>query len=730
MIGQAIARTSRAMWSLAENWRDARYEPGVLARYGFALVAIAVAMLVLQLVGGQFEIPTVLLGAVVLSALFGGTGPGVLATVLAAIAFRVFFIRRFVPADETLFAWLPIPRAVFSYTLAGLIVTFLSAAQRSAARTAHDANRKLDRKVHELESANVALENEIVERKCSERLRTAQYALARVLAEANSLADAAPRVLEAIGDNLGWDWGALWSFDPKTRKLHCGASWCGRGLPLADFDAVSRVMIFTPGEGRVGRIWQDGTPDWSSDITKRSEVMRCAVAEKAGLHASVAVPIRLDAHCLGVVEFFSRERYECNDAQLDALATIGGQIGQFIKRKEAEAAVAESERHWRTIFDMTGVGVVTLGADLRYRSANKRFQEMLGYSEEEIRALTPIEITYDEDRELAQKAVTEIQELRARAMRGGAKALEGVIYPQIERRLRRKNGDIIWVAIDASVVPASDQEPDTFAAVILDITERKRMEEMLQLARTDLWRRNRIMLLGEMAASIAHEINQPIAAVITSANAGTRWLGADPPDLSEVRETLERIVRDGNRAAEVISRIRALVRKQPAQANAIDLNESVRDVVGMLRTELHNSGIQCRLELFSALPPAAFDRVQLQQVLMNLLVNAIEAMGAVHDRSREITILTRQVDADHVGIEVRDNGPGFDPAVVERLFTSFYTTKAEGMGMGLAICRSIVEAHGGAISAAAAEPFGALFRFTLPIGQAAPAQGWTLKAAS
>jgi signal transduction histidine kinase len=222
------------------------------------------------------------------------------------------------------------------------------------------------------------------------------------------------------------------------------------------------------------------------------------------------------------------------------------------------------------------------------------------------------------------------------------------------------------------------------------------------------------MLLGEMTASIAHEVNQPISAVITNANAGVRWLGAQPPDLKEAKQALGRIVRDGSRAGEVIDRIRALVKKVPPRREFLDIDEAIREVITLTETDMQRNGVRLQTRLAGDLPLVPADRVQLQQVIMNLIVNAVEAMSSVADGSRRLRIASGKDDANAVFVEVQDTGPGIDPADRDRLFQSFYTTKPDGIGMGLAISRSIVEAHGGRLSSAANQPHGAVFRFTLP----------------
>ena len=246
------------------------------------------------------------------------------------------------------------------------------------------------------------------------------------------------------------------------------------------------------------------------------------------------------------------------------------------------------------------------------------------------------------------------------------------------------------------------------------ITERRLAEDALRTMQAELARANRVTTMGEMSASIAHEVNQPIAATVTNAQAALRWLRAQPPDLDEVRASLSRIVEDGKRAGNVISGIRALIDKVPPRKDRFDLNEAVLEMVALTRSELLNHGILLQTELAPVLPRVDGDRTQLQQVILNLILNAVEAMGGIDEGTRELRINTEREAGGGVLVTVRDSGPGLDPADTERVFTAFYTTKPKGMGMGLAICRSMVEAHGGRMWASANEPRGAVFQFTLP----------------
>ena len=246
-----------------------------------------------------------------------------------------------------------------------------------------------------------------------------------------------------------------------------------------------------------------------------------------------------------------------------------------------------------------------------------------------------------------------------------------------------------------------------------DISERKRAEEALSRTQAELAHVGRALTMGEMAASIAHEVNQPLAAIATNANASLRWLTRDPPNLEEVEETAQRIVNDAKRATEVIARIRSFVRKTDAERAPLDLNDAIREVVALAQQEIRTNRVVLRMDLANDLQRVLGDRVQLQQVVLNLVMNGVEAMSGVEDRPRELSIATRNGERDPVRVTVRDTGRGFDAESTDRLFDAFYSTKPGGMGMGLSISRSIVESHGGRLVATPNDGPGATFSFTL-----------------
>jgi len=245
-------------------------------------------------------------------------------------------------------------------------------------------------------------------------------------------------------------------------------------------------------------------------------------------------------------------------------------------------------------------------------------------------------------------------------------------------------------------------------------TGRAEAEKVLRATQAELAHAARITTMGEMAASLAHEVTQPLSAIILNGNACLRWLSAEPPDLSEVRKSVERIVRDATRTGEVIARIRALTGRTATEKERLDLNEAIEQVLVLLGAELRRNQVEVRTRLHPGLAPVLGDRVQLQQLLLNLFINANEAMSAVAERPRELVVSSADHDLSQVVVSVRDNGAGLDPQLGDRIFDAFVSTKPGGLGMGLAICRSIVESHGGRLWAEADDGPGTTFRFTIP----------------
>ncbi len=287
---------------------------------------------------------------------------------------------------------------------------------------------------------------------------------------------------------------------------------------------------------------------------------------------------------------------------------------------------------------------------------------------------------------------------------------------EMNYRIVHPGGEIRDIHAVGHPVLSPSGELIEFVGSVIDVTERKRAEEereRLRQAQADLAHFNRVTTMGELTASVAHEVNQPIAAAVTNANTCIRWLAASTPNVEEARDAAMRIVKDGTRAAEIVSRIRALFKKGDTQRELVDVNEVIREMVVLLQTEALRYSISFRTDLAAGLPRVMVDRVQLQQVLMNLIMNSIDAMKEV-DGARDLAIKSNQADDEQLIVSVSDTGAGLPEQQAERIFDAFFTTKLHGTGMGLRISRSIVESHGGRLWAAAASSRGASFSFTLP----------------
>lgn len=285
---------------------------------------------------------------------------------------------------------------------------------------------------------------------------------------------------------------------------------------------------------------------------------------------------------------------------------------------------------------------------------------------------------------------------------------------ELDFRLVRSGGAIKYIHVSGR--PGLDRSGDLveFVGTFIDMTERKLAEEARLDAQSRLAHANRVTTMGHLTASIAHEVNQPICATVINAQAARRWLDCGPPDLEEARKALAQIIKDGNRVGEVIGRIRDLITRGPPREDRLEINAVIREVIALTRGEAVRNRVAMRTELLDDLPPIRGDRVQLQQVILNLIVNAVEAMSGISEGERELVISAAKAESGGVLVSVRDSGPGLPPATIENLFDAFYTTKSGSMGMGLAICHSIIEAHGGRVWARPNTPRGAVFQFDVP----------------
>ena len=430
------------------------------------------------------------------------------------------------------------------------------------------------------------------------------------------------------------------------------------------------------------------------------------------------VPFYVDRKAVGTIwaiAHSNRHKFDVEDLRLlesmgrfasaayQAMESVEELKLEIAARERAETALRELanvlECKIRRLVDSNIIGIFIWAKDGRIIDANEAYLRIIGYDRGDLiagrlnwRELTPPEWHEADNNRVAQLEAT------------------GTAQPY-EKEYFRKDGRRVPVLIGAAVFEGSSAEGVGF---VLDLTDRKRAERAYAQVQMELAHANRVATMGQLSASIAHEICQPIGAVLSYANAASHWLDAQPPNLEEVRRALGLITESGVLGCEVIDRIRALVNKAPPRKDRLEINEAILEVIALIRNEMANNGISVRTQLAETLPAIQGDRVQLQQVILNLLINAIEAMSGMSEGPRELLISTRDTETDGVLVAVRDSGPGIAPESVDRLFECFYTTKPTGLGMGLSICRSIIEGHQGRLWASANTPQGTVFQFTLP----------------
>jgi PAS domain S-box-containing protein len=365
--------------------------------------------------------------------------------------------------------------------------------------------------------------------------------------------------------------------------------------------------------------------------------------------------------------------------------------------------LADREAKIRRLVDANIIGIIFAEFQGRIVEANDAFLRIVGYDREDLVSgrVRWTELTPPEWRERDIRTPADLSST-------------GTVQP-FEKEYLRKDGSRVPVLVGRALFKEGGDEGVAF---VLDLSERKRAEEeheKLRQLESDLAHVNRLSIMGELAASLAHEILHPIATPRNNARAGMRFLEMSPPNLNEAKEAFACVVRDADRAKDIVGRMRDHVKKAPPRREAFDLNEAVSEVIVMVQSTIAKNGIAASTRFVDGLAPVQGDRVQLQQVVMNLILNAVEAMSAVHTGARELAIMTEQGPAgEGVLVEIRDSGPGIDPGNHERIFKPFYTTKTSGLGMGLSICRSIIDGHRGRLWVSANEPQGAVFQFTLP----------------
>ena len=354
-----------------------------------------------------------------------------------------------------------------------------------------------------------------------------------------------------------------------------------------------------------------------------------------------------------------------------------------------------------SLFERSALGAAVTNSTLRFVVVNPAFLTMVGYSSEELQQLSLLDICVDGEGDEHRVPLREL--------------CEGVrLQYELETQYRRKDGTSLPVNTYLSAVSGRAPNQQTFLTLTVDVTARQAAEDALRTAQSELGRLARLTTVDAMAASIAHELNQPLASIVANGNAGLHWLNRPEPNVEEARSAFERVASEGHRAAQIITGIRAMFRKDSGNRSLVSVSELVCEVVSTSLGELKSRRVSLALELLDNLSPVRADRIQLQQVLLNLLTNAVDSMASITDRPHVLRVRSERLE-DWALISVQDSGTGIDPEHAERVFEAFFTTKPNGIGLGLSICRSIVEAHEGRLSASAVHPYGSVFQVMLPV---------------
>jgi PAS domain S-box-containing protein len=541
---------------------------------------------------------------------------------------------------------------------------------------------------------------DVTERRRAEQRLLVQYRVTRILAEAGTVDEAMRNILQAMCEGLGWDRGSLWRIDREAGVLRHAVRWDPPSCSAMQIDAAIKNMTFRPGSGILGRVWSSRAPIFIPDVAQDPANRHPDAAAREELRAAFAFPILLGNEVLGVMAFSSRGVWRPDQNLLDIMATLGSQIGQFTKRT---AAVDELQLRV-SMLQHIPVSAWSVMPDGTPDIVNQLWFEYTGQTPEYVHSHPSAWMAsiHPEDRDKAQQIFWE-----------GIRSGSG--FTMEARFLRACDGTYRWHLNRGVAVRDPEGNVLRFVGTATDVHDLRQVQEELRTTQAEFARITRVMTMGELTASIAHEVNQPLGAMVTSAASCARWLAAKPPNMDKALRSLERIVKDGRRAGAIIQRIRALMKRQTLHKDQLDVNETITEVIALTQYMLRQNEIALETRLSQGLPRVAGDRVQCQQVLLNLIVNAVEAMSEIDLRRRELMIVSAADGPDAVLIEVRDSGTGLDPERTSQLFEPFYTSKAEGLGIGLSVSRSIVEAHGGRLTTRPNTPYGAIFSIWIPV---------------
>jgi PAS domain S-box-containing protein len=512
----------------------------------------------------------------------------------------------------------------------------------------------------------------------------------------------------------------------RTAIQHAGAERGVLILARGDEYQIAAEATIDTDTVRIGQLQSGASPaDMPQSViryvvrTKESVHLDDAVSDKAfaddeyihrhHVRSILCLPCLKDSTLIGMLYLENNlTTHAFTQSRMVLLKFLASEAAISLENIRLYGELQEREAKVRRLVDSNIIGIFTWRFDGRIIDGNEAFLRMVGYDRDDLDSgrLRWNELTPAEWRDVDNRRIAEL------------KATGSTARPY-EKEYFRKNGGRVPVLVGGATLQAGREEGVAF---VIDLTERKRSEmearesaHRYREVEVALAHASRVATLGQMSASIAHEVNQPVAATMTNAQAALRFLAAEPPNLEEVQQALNRIARLTNRVIEVVGRIRALVTKSSPRQDEFQINEAIDEVISLTHGEIEKNGVALQRDLAARLPLLHADRVQLQQVILNLITNAIEAMSALPEDQRELRVSTHAAEAEGIFVSVRDSGPGLDPANFNRVFDSFYSTKPGGLGIGLSICRSIVEAHGGRLWVEAGKPSGAIFALTLPV---------------
>jgi len=734
-----------------------------ILRYGIAVLSVAIAIGLDFFLLRHFEVKlTPFLFAVAATVWYAGTGPGVLAIVLSVLSLNYFFLRPF-------FSFSPVSYADLAYStfciFCALAVGWVSAVRRRAEQGLRQAREELEAKVVERTASLQRSEAYLAQAQkltrtgswvwdprtekvlyCSEEMfrifgldpreslpsrdnfrqqihpedrdwvkkrfeeslreRVDTFAEYRVL-----LPDGTVRHINASGHPVLNEDGELIEFvgtaldvtERKRAETELRESEQNYRMLFESIDEgfCTIEVLFDQNEKPVDYRFLQISPSFERQTGIKNAAGR-RMREIAPQHeehwfeiygriALTGEPMRFENEAKQLGRWYDVYAFRVEDPKR---RRVGILFNDITERKRAEVV----GQRLAAIVDSSEDAIVSKDLNGTIESWNGGAERLFGYQASEVIGKS-ILIIVPPDRHDEEQGILE------RIRRGER------IKPYETVRMR-EDGSLLDISLTVS--PLRDAAGRIIGAskIARDITERKRAEAALRDMQMQLAHANRVATMGQLSASITHEVNQPITAAVTYAEAARRWLSAEPPNFREVDDALSHIVKEGNRAGEVVARIRALIKKAPTRKDAVAINDAILEVIALTRAEAANNSVSVRTQLAEGLPRVQGDRVQLQQVLLNLIINAIEAMRDVGEEKRELLISSRN-EPDGVSVEVRDSGPGFAPATLDRVFEAFYTTKPAGLGLGLSICRSIIETHNGRLWASPNLPRGASFQFAL-----------------